>query len=573
MPLLTKIALKNFGLFREKRVINLADGTYFVGVNNSGKSTVLNAVKVFFDDSTIGAENLINKTSLLSKKKGSNLAEITIDFDLDTLTTKKFKQDLIKTYGQILNITKIISVATDTKAVSFFYKIEGHRQMPSEDLPEDIAKLLKSIKVAYLHPQEGNTLLKQAQEKLRQRLLANWGRGANITQSIKQLQSEWDVLRGQSKNYLSGALTDSMQKMWPGCEISINLPKDIRELIAVSEINFTGYKNAPEIALPYQGTGAQSTVLYLAHFLLDSDRSLHRGEYHPLWLLEEPESFLHINLLSSLARQLNSKRWLDNIQMLVSTHSPVLLAASRSAENKVAWNIFGGGDIRYNKVTIDFSDDEIKEIGSLMGDPNFFAYFLAARNERLIFVEDCKALTVEGYRDSGVAVTQGLKGVSEIARFIDVFLSAPCILDKNIYFIIDCDKGKKEFTRFYDPTKIDYSQDGFRRYKVKGSENIFLIFLPEGTATEQLFAEYDNHLDECISKIWDSGWKLLPSVPTSLSGTMNAVRRQSVQSRDEAVALIKNQEDVKYLFWEKVRNFHYRITSKAINALGILLSD
>lgn len=558
MPLLNKITIKNFKSFRDKKIFYLSNGSYFVGVNNSGKSTVLNAIHAFFEDSILKDESFINKTSFLSKKKGSNIVDISIEFNLEELSTKKLKQDLIKKYGTFLNVSKIITITTDTKIISYSYKINGGKSISV--LPEEIGKIIKSVKVTYLHPQEGQTLLLNAQEKLRQRLLANWGRGSNITQSIKILQTAWDDLRDKSKTYLSGALTESLQKMWPDSEVTINLPKEIKDIIAISDINFSGYRNAPEIDLTSHGTGAQSTILYLTHFLLDNDRSLHRGEYHPLWLLEEPESFLHVDLLSNLAKQLNSEKWLENIQMMISTHSPVLLAGSKIAKEKVIWTILSKQIVKYNKLTTDYSDDEIKEIGELMGDPNFFAYFLAAQEEPLIFIEDEKTVTTGKYIEKGINITKGLKGVSEISRFLEVFLSAPFVINNNIFFIIDSDKGKSEFTRFYDQANLDKTKNGFQRFKVVNSENIYLIFLPDNFASESLFLEFSNHLEECISKIWNtSTWEINDSIPTNLSSLGSLCRRKIINNKDEAILLIKNQEDVKSLFWGKVNRFNYEI--------------
>jgi predicted ATPase len=568
MPLINKITIKNFKSFREKTSFDLGDGSYFIGPNNSGKSTILNALHAFFDESILNKEDFINKTSFLSKKKGSNVAEITITFNLGELTTKKFKQELIKKYGPNLSILKIFTVTTDTKIITHLYKLNGI----AGSLPDEVTKLIGSVKVTYLHPQEGQTLLTNAQEKLRQRLLANWGRGSNITQSIKKLQDEWDELRDKTKTYLSGSLTDSLQKMWPDSEVSINLPKNIREIITVSDINFSDYKGAPEIELTSQGTGAQSTILYLTHFLLDSDRTLHRGEYHPLWLLEEPESFLHVDLLANLAKQLNSKKWLNNIQMVISTHSPVLLAGSRVAEEKIIWSTLSEYGSNFNKPTTEYSDDEVKEIGKMMGDPNFFAYFLAAKNESLIFTEDEKTITIDKYLEAGIKITKGLNGVPEIVKFIAVFQSAPFIINDKIYFIIDSDKGKDAVSRFYDSSVVDKSQNGFLRFKVKDAENVYLIFLPDDFTAENLFLEFENHLETCVSKLYNTKtWKLNDSMPTNLASVEKCLRRNHITSREEAIDLIKNNDDVKYLFWKNVEKFNYKIEEKNIAALNDLL--
>ena len=347
MHLLRKITITNFKGFREETTLDLSDGSYFCGANNSGKTSILNAINFFFDESLFNDESFINKTSFLSKKANSNRVEIIIEFDLEMLHTKVAKQRLIKTYGKSLRISKQITVTTDTKMISFLYSVNGGKFY--DTLPSDVEKLIKSVKITYLHPQEGQDLLLNAQKKLRQRLLANWGRGSNITQSIKQLQKAWDELRNKSRDYLSKALTDDIQNIWPSSEVLVNLPKDIKDIIAVSDIKFIGYKNAPDIELMLQGTGAQSIILYLIHFLLDSDRSLHRGEYHPIWLIEEPESFLHADLIAKLTLELNSEKWLGNIQMMISTHSPILLAGSRIAEEKITWTILENYSIKNNK--------------------------------------------------------------------------------------------------------------------------------------------------------------------------------------------------------------------------------
>jgi len=259
--------------------------------------------------------------------------------------------------------------------------------------------------------------------------------------------------------------------------------------------------------------------------------------------------------------------------MVISTHSPVLLAGSRIGEEKIIWSVLSERGMHFNKLTTEYSDDEIKEIGKLMGDPNFLAYFLAAQNEPLIFIEDGKSITVEKYISAGISVTKGLRGVSEISRFLEVFQSTPFIINNKIYFIIDSDKGKSEFSRFYDSQKADKSKGGFLRFKVKNSENIYLIFLPDDFAAESLFLEFNNHLEECISKIWDTTtWERNQLVPANLSSLGTLCRRSTVTTKDEAISLIKNHEDVKSLFWEKVKKFDYKINQAYISALKYLLS-
>lgn len=570
MHLLKKVTVKNFRGFRDKTVFNLENSSYFIGPNNSGKTTILNAIRFFFDKDFYIDENFINKTAFLSKGKRTNQAEITIEFDLDNLTVKSFRDGLIKKHGSSLRVSKIISISTETKAISRSYEINDSSH---DNLPEEIIRLIDSVKITYLHPQEGRELLRNAQEKLRQRLLANWGRNSNISTSIKELQKAWDDLRGKTNKYLSGALTENIQNMWQGSSVTINLPRSIKEIIGVSNISFLGYEGAPEIDLTLQGTGAQAIILYLTHFLLDSDRSLHRGEYHPLWLIEEPESFLHADLLASLTKQLNSDKWLNNIQMAISTHSPVLLAGTRLAEEKVNWTTFEKYIVRNNKSPKDYSEEEIEQIGQMMGDPNFSAYFTVFQDKKLIFLEDEREITKDTFVSSGIPITEGPSGVGQVKKYLDVLRATPEILQSEAYFVVDADKGGKSDIKIHIEAMKEVSSDrGFKKLKYDNC-NLFIILLPEGAAVEDLFDEYGDHLNECSDKILNKTFKKIKSgTPSNMSGVISKARRSSVSDRAGAIELIRNQQDVKDLFWGKVKNNAYKINAQNMQTLKTLLS-
>lgn len=568
MHLLKKITVKNFRGFRDKTNFNLENSSYFIGPNNSGKTTILNAMRFFFDKDFFINEDFINKTAFLSKKEKSNQAEIAIEFNLDNLTIKSFKNDLIKKYTSQLSVSKIISISTDTKAVSQTYKINN---LQHDNLPKEISRLIDSVKITYLHPQEGRELLHNAQEKLRQRLLANWGRNSNISTSIKDLQKAWDDLRGKTRKYLSGALTENLQDMWQGSSVTINLPKNIKEIIGVSNISFLGYEGAPEIDLTLQGTGAQATILYLTHFLLDSDRSLHRGEYHPLWLIEEPESFLHADLLVNLAKQLNSDRWLNNIQMVTSTHSPILLAGTRLAEEKVNWTAFEKYIVKHNKPPKEYLEKEIEDIGQMMGDPNFSAYFTIFQNKKLIFLEDERKATKDAFILSDIPITEGPCGISQVKKYLDVLKTTPEILQSEAYFIVDADIGKLKIDNHLQAMKEVGNVEGFKKLKYNHC-NVFVILLPAGKAVESLFDEYDDHLDEYVDIIWNKNFKINTNTPSNICRAVSQARKNIITNRAGAVDLIKNEQDIKDLFWQKIQNNGYKISTDNIRTLKSLLS-
>lgn len=572
MALIKKISIKNFRGFRDLISVELNRSTYLIGANNVGKTNILYALKAFFDDSFFIDESFLNKTEFIGKKEKYNQSEISLFFDLRKLTTKNRKILLIKNYGNILEIKKRITYTPKSRGISIKWFVKGEEYM-KETLPENVQWLLSKIKVTYIHPQEGQNLFNNVQKRLRQRLLQNWGRNAAITHNINELQGKWSDVRTAANRYLSKALSDSLQPFWPGCQVQIDLPKDIAEVIDVSDISFQGEKALPEIQLTSQGTGAQSTVLYLAQYLLDSDRSLNKGEYHPVWLMEEPESFLHADLIFKIANQINSEAWLKNIQMVISTHSPILLAASRVCKDQVTWNVFKG--LGKSKIIAPDSidDDGIEEIGKLMGDQNFKVYFLAAQSaEPVIFIEDAKKLTAKKYIEADIAITRGLGGVSEIAKYLAVYTACPAAVNAKMFFIVDGDKGKDELSRFFDESKAIKEKNNIKKFKVKGVDDIFIVLLPDSLSIEDMFIEFDNHLEECVSKLWDmKTWQQKESFPRDLFRTCGVIRKRNISSSEEAKNMIKKTDDVKDLFWAKVERYNFNINPEFATALKELL--
>lgn len=573
MSLIEGISLQNFKNFRDKATFDLRQSSYLIGVNNAGKTNIFHGIRAFFNDQYFTDESFLNRISFSRKQSGYNQSQISITFSLEAIKTTSRKVALQKKYGKTITVTKLISFLPISGTIGISWKILKDEYI---DLPPDIDWLFKKIKITYIHPQEGKQLLSMVQARLKQRLLANWGRNAALSHSLQDLQTRWDEMRNSANRYLSQSLSDSLQPFWPDCKVTIDLPKNIQEVINISDIGFQGYKGAPEIELTAQGTGAQSTVLYQAHYLLESDRSLNRGEYHPIWLMEEPESFLHADLLIKLTKQLNSKEWLENIQMIISTHSAILLAGSRAANMNVVWNIIESNTKKESLFISDISDEKINEIGTLMGDQNFFVYFnfASAPDEEniLIFLEDERQKTSGLFIEAGIPVTKGLRGISEIKRFLDVLSSSPKISDSKTYFIVDGDKGLETIRSYVDSATLKVTKKGFVKLTLRGLPNVFLILLPDDTAVENLFDEYDDHISECVSEIWDDSFKCKKKTPSHLSGAVSKARRMPVTNFIEAASLIANEDEVKSIFWKDVEKNGYKISSSKAKIIKDLMS-
>lgn len=571
MTLITSVSIQNFKCYRDREKFELAQSNFFVGANNAGKSAVLKAFQCFFDDAQFSSE-FINKTELRSRGSGYNRSVIELEFDLREVETKRLQKTLTSEYGSTLTIAKNFTFRENTLSTKVEYTIKGNTY-EYDTLPPDISKLLSKISVSYIHPQESKDLLERAQEKLRRRLISNWGRNAQLADTLRELQTSWDILKQRANSYLSTTLTNSLQEIWPGCSTNIDLPDKIDEIIAVSDISFRGSSLLPDVTLTSQGTGAQSTILYQTHFLLDSDKTLHRGFYYPIWLIEEPESFLHADIIFKLGNQLCSDGWLDKVQMFVSTHSPILLATTKKNGEKIRWFTIHNYELLQGKKVSEWSDSEIREIGKLMGDPNFDVYFDASISEIPIIIEDTRQITEQKFIEAGIQVTRRLSGVSEMRRYFDVLRNFNIGRKSNTYFLVDNDKGIKEFANVLkDGHIVEESTTGFKKYQYDNA--VFLIVFPNGYATEELFNEHESVVESCANQIFNATYTHAATdvhIAPTLTRAHSSIRNKTAAGLAEAKDLIRSQQDVKDIFWNEVATNNWRIRDDLANELKGLL--
>lgn len=566
MRFLKRLTVRNFRCLRQEISIDLHQSTYLVGANNSGKTAFLAALRCFFDTEAFKPSDL-NKTEFASKQKDFNTTDITVEFDTTVVEGKARRKRMLSIYGENFSVKKTITYREASKTISVVFTVNEKTTEFFDGLDKDIQDALSAVVISYIHPQEGSELLAKAQEKFKQRLFHNWGRHASVSDQLKELQKQWSTLRKTANTYLSAALTENLHRFWPGSSTVIDLPESIEEIVAVSDISFRSSASLPEVTLTSQGTGAQSIVLYQTHYLLDSDRSLHRGFYVPIWLLEEPESFLHGDIAVKLGNLLASTEWLGSIQMLVSTHSPIVLACSRRSPELTSWAILDDHRVKKQLGVKSVTDKDIESVAVLMGDSNFDAYFSASQSGPLLFIEDKRPLTKQKFDEAGMLVTKGLDGTSEIKKYLDVFRTIEGFAAKHAVFLLDNDKGIKDFASLLANASKIKDHNGFTLYKLGNCA--FILLMPKAFAAEDLFAEFDGVLEDCIGKIFDENYLLRASVPPVLSRAVGTARRLvgEIKNMDDAKLHLRNEQDFKDIFWSKAKSANYQITKT--NALAI----
>lgn len=567
MSLLKRVEITNFECFRETTGFDLGSATFFIGENNSGKSSVFRALCIFFDELDFSVQHL-NETEHRRKKKESNACKIAIIFDLSALHLKALKERLLKLNrgDNLLRVTQQITAYKNYNDEK--YQSPGRKFSSYEDLPEDVRTLIQSVTINYIHPQQGAELLTKAQSKLQKRLLDNWGRATSVSKELNKLEKEWQKYRLQSDRYLSNLLTEEIQRFWGKGKVTIELPGSIRDIIKVGEVRFQAADDLPAISLTSQGTGVQQSLLYYASYVLDSDRTLRRNqEYNPVWLLEEPESFLHADMIIRLAKDLTSDEWLQNIQLLTTTHSGLLLASSVKAHDHITWNVLNGHRLQSSFSPKALDDAKIKAIGDLMGDPNFEVYFRA--NENHVFLEDTSGVLVAKLGAHHITA-KGLGGIDVVKKYVTVLTTHPFT---KTWFIVDNDLGADQIRSLLSGAAECEDHD-FRQCKLKN--NVSIILLPQRWSMENLFEGFDDFIDECVDGTVDAQLRVKSQVDRLCIQTANTLNNRyltnRVPSRADVADLLKRDKNVKHEFWRQVDAGLYDFKAGMIDTLKRLLA-
>jgi len=143
------IKLKNFRKYRESLTIRLSDLTAFIGKNDAGKSTVLDALDIFFENSTTKID--VGDASASGNKSDVRITVVfeglpdQLDLDAGAITT--LEAEYLLNPDRRLEITKIYDCTKATCPMRVF----AHALHPSEDefsglLSKKITDLKKIVK-------------------------------------------------------------------------------------------------------------------------------------------------------------------------------------------------------------------------------------------------------------------------------------------------------------------------------------------------------------------------------------------------------------------------------------------
>ncbi|MBL0201329.1 MAG: AAA family ATPase [Chitinophagaceae bacterium] len=342
---LSSLKIEGYRIFNKEFTVNLCSGlNILVGENGSGKSSVIDAIRSVLLEDEYGRSGIDASDfhrPIIQPAKGKGSAKIHIKTEFDSLNDDE--QIAYLPWLDINTQTKaILNFSIENKEDArgkFKRKIWGNES--ESGLFE--WELLNRMACIYLPP------LRDAEDKLK---AYKGSRLARLLKNLKKLEEPGelhplekkfsafnkDLLRDESIQSANKSIQSNLVK-------SVGLAFGQDASIQFSEVNFDKIVERLRLLfypiIPGSGTATElnmfreldenslgfNNILYLATVLaelegLDSDRTSFK-----ILLIEEPEAHLHPQLQIRLLQFLNEKALEDNIQIIVTTHSPTLAAS------------------------------------------------------------------------------------------------------------------------------------------------------------------------------------------------------------------------------------------------------
>lgn len=320
---------------------DLNDYTCFVGANNSGKTNLMNAIRVFYEDikfneitdfpkfNTEDQESWIEIEYQLTDDEFNNLRN-EYKNENKTLKVRKYlksdQKDKVKT-----NQSNIYAYENGVLSNNLFYGAKNVSE----------GKLGKLIYIPELATTD-DTLKLSGPSPLRDLITFIMNKVVKTSSSFDNLNKAFDNFNkefqdeasqdGFSLNLLRKDINENL-KEW-GIEFNLNIksikPEDIiKNLVSHSALD----KNLDkDIDIKYFGQGLQRHLIYTLLKLstkYSDKKSYEKKEFAPdftLILFEEPEAFLHPNQQELLNYSLRILAKEEGQQIILTTHSPIFVS-------------------------------------------------------------------------------------------------------------------------------------------------------------------------------------------------------------------------------------------------------
>lgn len=375
--MLTKLILRNFKLFTEIEV-DLGERVVFIGPNNSGKTSALQAIALW----DVGVKRWLEKRG--SGSIPGERAGVTINrqdlIAIPVPSAKLLWRDLhvregVRREGKAHTRNVFIEIGVEGVdertwqcSLEFYYANEESLYCRPPFGPNktrlEVPAHLKNLQVAYLPPISGLAAREDRLEMGSIRVRLGEGRTAEVLRNLC-----WQVLQSSDGEQKWQEICESIEKLFGS---KLNRPQYIVERGEITMDYRTRFGTLLDISA--SGRGEQQTLLLLAHIAVNAGAVL---------LLDEPDAHLEILRQRQIYEVLSQQAERTNSQLIAASHSEVVL--NEAAERDVVIAFVG----RPHRL-----DDRGSQLLKALREIGFDQYYLAEGAGWVLYLEGSTDLAI-----------------------------------------------------------------------------------------------------------------------------------------------------------------------------------
>ena len=376
--MLTRLVLKNFKMFTDAE-IDLADRVVFIGPNNSGKTTALQAIALW----DVGVKRWLEKRG--SENIPAERAGVTVGRqDLISIPVPSAKllwrdlhvREVKRAEGkpQTRNVRIEIGVEGVTGEKKWECRLEFdyaneesiycRPPLGPDGRRTEVPAHLRNLQVAYLPPMSGLAAREDRLEIGSIRVRLGEGRTAEVLRNLC-----WQVLQGEDGEQKWEHICEYIRSLFGS---RLNRPQYIAERGEITMSYRT--RSGTLLDISATGRGEQQTLLLLAYM------AIHPGA---VLLFDEPDAHLEILRQRQIYEVLSEQAERTNSQLIAASHSEVLLNEAARRDVVVA---FVGKPHRI--------DDRGSQLLKALRDIGFEDYYQAENTGWVLYLEGSTDLAI-----------------------------------------------------------------------------------------------------------------------------------------------------------------------------------
>ncbi len=492
-----KVFLENFRGFYGTVEITIDNFTVFIGKNDQGKTTILEAIDLFINEGKGIIKVDENDLNLRAKNEGKDSFKIGIVFkDIPSHLEMELQEKSLLNSEGYLEIWKTFKNKKLSRTVLKHKNLQGGIEETDIKDEKDIWEKIQVYIPVYtlFHSDRKNTDQDdEIQDPLKSKIEEIFSRD-----TIREKLNEIARAINEEIENISNRIVEKFKELNKNSiEIKIipNIPS-IENLKWKDVYKAVGFLTNENIPLNKRGSGVRRLVL-LSSFMTELERTSNTDDYnHIIYAIEEPETSLHPDLQIKLINTLQQLSEGPKYQILISTHSPALI------------KLFSTKSIRYveqedgcSKVKVwddSIADKIVKELGLLHHIGKVIICVEGTNDERFLLninknIEDLKnIINLEEKIQSGIISIIPLKGSNLIDWINRYVLKNTNAVEFHLY-----DKDKNEQYK-EQVEKVNRRNDG--SFACLTNKREIENYVPQRIIEE----EFEIQLDNIDLSNWDN---------------------------------------------------------------------